>query len=83
MAFNDAAKHAYQLQWRLAKDFVEQGLNVIIDSPCNFEEILDQGRAMAKDIERTTHKNGLHMKIGVNIIRGRREKQIEHGECDE
>jgi predicted kinase len=46
--FDQAAKQAYQIQWRLAQDFVKQGLNVIIDSPCNYEETLDQGSTCAR-----------------------------------
>lgn len=45
--FDLAAKHAYQLQWTLARDIIQQGLNVIIDSTCNFEEVLSQGSALA------------------------------------
>ncbi|RSL58194.1 hypothetical protein CEP53_006238 [Fusarium sp. AF-6] len=45
--FDQVAKRAYNLQWRLAEDFMKQGLNVIIDSTCNFQEVLDQGSALA------------------------------------
>jgi predicted kinase len=45
--FDQAAKHAYQLQWMLAQDVMKQGLSVIIDSTCNFQEVLDQGSASA------------------------------------
>lgn len=51
--FDQAAKHAYQLQWRLAQDIAKQGLSVIIDSPCNFPEVLDQGTACARQHEYT------------------------------
>lgn len=47
--FDQAAKQAYQLQWKLAQDIVKQGINIIIDSPCNFQEILDQGSTLARD----------------------------------
>lgn len=46
--FDQVAKRAYNLQWRLAEDFMKQGLNVIIDSTCNFQEVLDQGSALAE-----------------------------------
>jgi len=46
--FDQAAKHAYQLQWAVAHDVMKQGLSVIIDSTCNFLEVLDQGTALAK-----------------------------------
>ncbi|KAM0435928.1 hypothetical protein ACHAPT_002820 [Fusarium lateritium] len=46
--FDQVAKCAYRLQWRLAQDFIKQGLNVIIDSTCNFQEVLDQGSALAQ-----------------------------------
>lgn len=47
--FDDAAKQAYSLQWSLARDFMRQGLNVIIDSTCNYPEVLDQGSALAAE----------------------------------
>lgn len=46
--FDRAAKHAYRLQWTLARDVMKQGLNIIIDSTCNFQEVLDQGSALAR-----------------------------------
>ena len=45
--FDIAAKQAYQLQWVLAEDFVKQGLAVIVDSICNYQEVVDQGSALA------------------------------------
>ncbi|KAJ3542001.1 hypothetical protein NM208_g4327 [Fusarium decemcellulare] len=45
--FDQAAKEAYIVQWRLAQDFMRQGLNVIIDSCCNYPEVLDQGSTLA------------------------------------
>ncbi|KAH6688027.1 hypothetical protein F5X68DRAFT_261328 [Plectosphaerella plurivora] len=45
--FDQAAKQAYLLQWSLAHDIMKQGLNVIIDSTCNFQEILDMGSQLA------------------------------------
>ncbi|OTA96082.1 hypothetical protein M434DRAFT_151621 [Hypoxylon sp. CO27-5] len=47
--FDQAAKQAYKIQWKLAQDIVKQGINIIIDSPCNFQEVLDQGSALSKD----------------------------------
>ncbi|KAG4429984.1 hypothetical protein IFR05_014534 [Cadophora sp. M221] len=46
--FDQAAKHAYQLQWILAQDFMKQGHSIMIDSTCNYQEVLDQGSALAK-----------------------------------
>lgn len=46
--FDKAAKHAYQLQWTLAEDMMKQGLGVIVDSVCNYEQVLNQGSALAK-----------------------------------
>ena len=46
--FDDAAKHAYQLQWTLAEDMMKQGLIVIMDSVCNYELVLDRGSSLAK-----------------------------------
>lgn len=45
--FDQAAKQAYLLQWSLAQDFIKQGLNVIIDSTCNYLEVLDKGSQLA------------------------------------
>ncbi|KAI0841003.1 hypothetical protein F5Y06DRAFT_262276 [Hypoxylon sp. FL0890] len=47
--FDQAAKQAYRLQWTLARDIVKQDINIIIDSPCNFQEVLDHGTTLAKD----------------------------------
>ena len=51
--FDQAARHAYQLQWALAQDFTKQDLNVIIDSTCNYQSVLDQGSALAKQHDHT------------------------------
>ncbi|PUU72266.1 hypothetical protein B9Z19DRAFT_1011344 [Tuber borchii] len=48
LPFDQAAKLAYDLQWTLAQDMMKQGFSVIIDSTCNFPEVLDQGSAHAK-----------------------------------
>ncbi|KAI1409592.1 hypothetical protein F5Y13DRAFT_169607 [Hypoxylon sp. FL1857] len=47
--FDQAAKQAYRLQWTLARDIAKQGISIIIDSPCNFQEVIDQGSTLAKD----------------------------------
>lgn len=47
MSFDQAAKSAYQLQWKLAQDYMKQGLHIIVDSTCNFQTILDQGTTLA------------------------------------
>ena len=51
MAFDQVAKRAYSLQWAFAEDVLKQGLNVVIDSPCNYQEGLDQGSALAEKYE--------------------------------
>ena len=46
--FDQAAKQAYEQQWESAQDIVErQNLSVIIDSTCNYQEVLDRGLALA------------------------------------
>jgi predicted kinase len=46
--FDQAAKQAYEQQWKSALDIVErQNLSVIIDSTCNYQEVLDRGLALA------------------------------------
>jgi predicted kinase len=47
--FKQAAEQAYQLQWKLAQDFIGQGFNIIVDSTCNLQMVLDQGLTLAKD----------------------------------
>lgn len=51
--FEQAAQHAYQLQWALAQDFIKQDLIVIIDSTCNYQNVLDKGYALAKQHDYT------------------------------
>ncbi|KAM5346851.1 hypothetical protein ACJ41O_009856 [Fusarium nematophilum] len=53
VAFDEVAKRAYNLQWLLAEDAMKQGLNIIIDSTCNFQEVLDQGSALAEKYDFT------------------------------
>ncbi|KAI0118321.1 hypothetical protein GGR51DRAFT_212156 [Nemania sp. FL0031] len=45
--FDQAAKQAYLLQWALAQDVMKQGLSVIIDSTCNYPEVLARGSKLA------------------------------------
>lgn len=48
MSFDQAARRAYSLQWALARDAMRQGLSsIIIDSTCNFPEVLARGSALA------------------------------------
>jgi predicted kinase len=47
--FEKSARLTYDFQWTLAKDFIEQGqTTVIVDSPCNYQQILDQGESLAR-----------------------------------
>lgn len=46
--FDQAAKLAYELQWELVRNLTEQGHSVIVDSTCNFQEVLDEGSSCAK-----------------------------------
>ncbi|KAK7986988.1 hypothetical protein PG988_001976 [Apiospora saccharicola] len=48
VAFDQVAKSAYRLQWAMADQALKQGLNVIIDSVCNYQEALDKGSALAE-----------------------------------
>lgn len=49
LPFDQIAKIAYRLQWALVKEMmVQQGAQIlIIDSTCNFQQVLDRGRALA------------------------------------
>lgn len=47
--FEEAAKHAYRLQWTLAAALMRQGFSVVIDSTCNFPEVLDRGASCARE----------------------------------
>lgn len=46
--FNQAAKLAYDLDRLLAEDMMKQGRNVILDSVCNYDEVLEKGAALAQ-----------------------------------
>ncbi|TVY81004.1 hypothetical protein LSUE1_G005561 [Lachnellula suecica] len=47
IAFDQAAKLAYRFHWTLAEDLIKQGRNVIIDSTCNYDEIIHSGSQLA------------------------------------
>ncbi|KAJ6260022.1 hypothetical protein Dda_5667 [Drechslerella dactyloides] len=47
LQFEQSAKLAYNLGWTLAEDMMKQGHNVIMDSTCNFQTVLDNGTALA------------------------------------
>lgn len=50
--FDQAAKQAYVLQWELARDFMKQGVDsIIIDSTCNYPEVVAQGLSLAVKYE--------------------------------
>jgi predicted kinase len=51
IAIDQAAKHAYRLQGRLAELFAEQGYSVIIDSTCNYQSVLDRAISLAEQYE--------------------------------
>lgn len=53
MEFNEAAKYAYPLQWAQARHFMKQGFSVIVDSACNYDEVLKQGAACASELSYT------------------------------
>ncbi|KAK1979117.1 hypothetical protein LZ30DRAFT_631860 [Colletotrichum cereale] len=48
VSFDHVAKRAYHLQWTFAEEMIKQGFNVIVDSTCNFQEVLDQGYALCE-----------------------------------
>jgi predicted kinase len=50
ISFAQAAKSAYRLQWDLAQTMMKQGHNVIIDSTCNYRQVIDEGMALAKTL---------------------------------
>lgn len=45
--FDQVAKQAYGLQWAVVEDMMKQGLHVIVDSTCNYQEVLDRGLELA------------------------------------
>ena len=48
LPFDKAVKLAYDLGWALGEDMLKQERNVILDSPCNYQETLDRGAALAQ-----------------------------------
>ncbi|OAQ96943.1 hypothetical protein LLEC1_03621 [Akanthomyces lecanii] len=46
--FERAASLAYNQQFALAEDSMQSGMSVIIDSTCNFAQVLQQGAALAE-----------------------------------
>jgi hypothetical protein len=48
LPFDGAAKKAYRLQWAFAEAMAQQGFSVIIDSTCNFQEVVDRGFEIAE-----------------------------------
>lgn len=46
--FDQSGKLTYRLDWILAEGIIKQGWSVIIDCPCNFHEIIEQGTALAR-----------------------------------
>lgn len=43
LSFDQAARVAYRLDWALAEAMIKQKRSVIIDSTCNYKEVIDQG----------------------------------------
>ncbi|KAI1367223.1 hypothetical protein F5Y08DRAFT_83216 [Xylaria arbuscula] len=46
-SFLDSARLTYRLDWALAEDMIQQGRSVVVDSVCNYEEVLTRGTALA------------------------------------
>ncbi|KAK7403505.1 hypothetical protein QQX98_010735 [Neonectria punicea] len=47
VSFDKSAELTYGFDWILAEDMIKQGRDVVMDSTCNFNEMLDQGTALA------------------------------------
>ena len=47
--FKDAAKETYDLGWVFATNMIGEERSVIIDSTCNYREVLDRGVALAQE----------------------------------
>ncbi|KAI1425434.1 P-loop containing nucleoside triphosphate hydrolase protein [Xylaria sp. FL1777] len=47
-SFLDSARLTYRLDWALAEDMIQQGHSVVVDSVCNYEEVLTRGTALAE-----------------------------------
>jgi predicted kinase len=48
LPFQESAKLAYRLDWVLAEDMMQQGRSVVVDSVCNYDEVLERGTALAR-----------------------------------
>jgi len=48
IVFAQSGRLAYRFQWTLAEEMIKQGRNVIIDCPCNYDHILNQGTTLAQ-----------------------------------
>jgi len=48
MSFEQASRLTYGLDWVLAEDILKQGRSIVVDSPCNYQEHLDRGSALAR-----------------------------------
>lgn len=46
--FDQAARISYRMNWVLAEDAMQRGRNIIVDSICNYQTTLDEGRALAQ-----------------------------------
>lgn len=60
VSFSDVSKVSYATTWALAENMMLQGLSVIIDTPCLYPEILDNGRALAVKHGFTYHYVEIH-----------------------
>jgi predicted kinase len=48
ISFDKSGKLTYDFDWVLAEDMIKQGRSVIIDSVCNYDEVLDRGTALSR-----------------------------------
>ena len=48
ISFNESSKLTYGLDWVLAEDMIKQKRNIVMDSICNYNEVLEQGTALAR-----------------------------------
>ncbi|KAK3367198.1 P-loop containing nucleoside triphosphate hydrolase protein [Lasiosphaeria ovina] len=48
LSFDQAAKAAYRIDWALADTLMEQGRSVVLDCPCNYQAVIDNGTALAR-----------------------------------
>ncbi|KAI1322256.1 P-loop containing nucleoside triphosphate hydrolase protein [Xylariaceae sp. FL0255] len=47
--FEAASRLTYGLDWVLARDLLNQGRSVIVDTVCNYPEVVENGTALAKE----------------------------------